>query len=115
MAGRKQSFVVKDTEGDKVVDTIAAATDPGKRKPRKTYTEEETREALESMQSSGRKGVKLPRFNVAFTPSNYEFIRIMSQVRGQTLTEFINDVVKDSRERNSAIYKKAIEFRNSLK
>lgn len=83
-------------------------------KPRKTYSEEETLEALESMRSSGRKGVKLPRINLAFTPSNYEFIKTMAQVRGQSLTEFVNDMLEEIRIEHADVYEKAIEFRNSI-
>lgn len=83
-------------------------------KDRKTYTAEETLEALNNLQTAGRKGVKLPRINLAFTPDNYEFIKIMAQVRGQNLTEFVNDVLKEARESHADTYQKAIDFRNSL-
>lgn len=84
------------------------------RKDRKTYSEEEAAAALESMQTAGRKGVKLPRINLAFTPANYEFIKTMAQVRGQNLTEFVNEILAEARESHADIYEKAIEFRNSL-
>lgn len=83
-------------------------------KTRKTYTAEETLEALENMRTSGRKGVKLPRINLAFTPANYEFIKTMAQVRGQSLTEFVNDMLEEIRVEHADIYKKAMEFRNSI-
>ena len=83
-------------------------------KPRKTYTDAEAAEALESLHTSGLKGVKLPRINLAFTPANYEFIKIMAQVRGQNLTEFVNDVLQQARENNADLYQQAIKFRESL-
>lgn len=83
-------------------------------KPRKTYTAEETLAALENMRTSGRKGVKLPRINLAFTPANYEFIKTMAQVRGQSLTEFVNDMLEEIRIEHADIYEKAMEFRNSI-
>lgn len=83
-------------------------------KPRKTYTAEETLEALENMRTSGRKGVKLPRINLAFTPANYEFIKTMAQVRGQSLIEFVNDMLEEIRIEHADIYEKAMEFRNSI-
>ena len=83
-------------------------------KPRKTYTAEETLAALENMRTSGRKGVKLPRINLAFTPANYEFIKTMAQVRGQSLTEFVNDMLEEIRVEHADIYEKAMEFRNSI-
>ena len=45
----------------------------GTRKQRRTYTDTEALEAMQEMQTSGRKGVKLPRINMAFTPDNYTF------------------------------------------
>lgn len=92
-----------------------AAEEPKKQyKQRKTYTEAEAQEALESLQTSGKKGVKLPRINLAFTPANYEFIKVMAQVRGQNLTEFVNDILREARENHADIYEQAINFRNSL-
>lgn len=116
-AAKKKDFSSVDT--NPVYDAIAEATGTragGKKKykPRKTYTEEEATAAVESMQTSGKKGVKLPRINLAFTQSNYDFVKIMAQVRGQSLTEFINDMLTEARESHIDIYNKAIEFRNSL-
>lgn len=92
-----------------------AAEEPKKQyKQRKTYTEAEAQEALESLQTSGKKGVKLPRINLAFTPANYEFIKVMAQVRGQNLTEFVNDILREARENHADIYEQAINFRKSL-
>lgn len=98
-----------------VYSAIAEATAEKKQyKERKTYTAEEQLAALNSMKTAGRKGVKLPRINLAFTPENYEFIRIMAQVRGQSLTEFVNDMLKETRQNHADIYEQAIKFRNSL-
>lgn len=122
MAAAKKDF--SKVNVNPVYDLIAEATEapaasdkPGGKKgykPRKTYTEEEAAEALESLHTSGLKGVKLPRINLAFTPANYEFIKIMAQVRGQNLTEFVNDVLQQARDNNADLYQQAINFRNSL-
>ncbi len=87
---------------------------PKQRKSRKTYNALEAEELKETLNTAGRKGVKLPRINMAFTPANYKFLKIMAQVRGQNLTEFLNDIIKEAREIHADIYEKAIEFRNSL-
>lgn len=84
------------------------------RKERKTYTEEEQKKAMNEMRTSGRKGVKMPRINMAFSPEVYEYIQTMSRVRGETMTKFINHEMKKSMKENADIYAKAIEFRNSL-
>lgn len=85
-----------------------------KRKSRKTYSEEERKELLSSGNTSGRKGVKLSRINMAFTPENYDFIQTMARVRGETLTSFVNDMVTKYREEHGELYRKALEFRESL-
>lgn len=83
-------------------------------KDRKTYTEEEARAAMMQFRTIGRKGVKLPRINLAFAPDVYEYIRTMSQVRGESMTEFVDHILRQSMEENAAIYAKALEFKKSL-
>lgn len=85
-----------------------------KRKERKTYTDEESAELMKKFKTSGHKGVKLPRINMAFAPDTYAYITTMAQVRGQTMTAFLDHIVRKSMIDNADIYAKAIEFRNSL-
>lgn len=85
-----------------------------KRKERKTYTEQEARAFMNDMQSTGRKGLHLPRINLAFTPDVYDYIRTMSRAAGMNLTEFTNMIIQQHMEEHRDLYKKAIEFRNSL-
>lgn len=87
---------------------------PKKRKTRKTYTEQEKHEFMQSMNTSGRKGVKLPRINLAFAPDLYEYAQTMSRVSGLNLTQFVNEALRQHMEEHKDTYKKAIEFRNSL-
>lgn len=106
----------------RVYDTIAAATaEPAqeqktqkKKKPRKSYTEQEKQEILESLQTAGRKGCKLPRINLAFSPQLYEYVSIMSRVRGETLTRFVNLALQEHMNNHRDIYEKAMEFRRAL-
>lgn len=101
-----------------VYDSIATATTAeGERKrykDRKTYSTEEHKAAANNLHTTGKKGMKLPRINLAFTPDNYEYIKTLAAVRGQNLTEFVNHVLEEHRTEHSDIYEKAIEFRNSL-
>lgn len=85
-----------------------------KQKERKTYTEQEKREYLDTLKTAGRKGVKLPRINLAFTPDNYDYIQTMARVNGQTLTMFINNVIHKSMIENEEIYKQALDFRSNF-
>lgn len=84
------------------------------RKPRRTYTEQEAFEIMQAMKTSGRKGLKLPRINLAFVPTVYNYVQIMSRVRGETMTEFVNLALQQHMEEHRDLYEKAIEFRNSL-
>ena len=94
---------------------IAQATvEQGKRKPRKEYTEQEAAEIAETMHTAGKKGVKLPRINLAFSPSNYRYIEYMSRVRGENLTQFVNKIIAEHMEQHKDVYEKAQEFIDSL-
>lgn len=84
------------------------------RKARKTYTEEEAAEFLRTGRTSGRKGLEQNRINMAFLSDIYEYIQIMSRVRGETMTAFVNHVLRQHMEEHRDVYDKAIEFRNSL-
>lgn len=84
------------------------------KRERKTYTDAEMQEFLSTLKTAGRKGVKLPRINMAFTPELYDYVRTMSRVSGITLTEFVNRVMKQYMEEHREDYDRAIEFRNSL-
>lgn len=100
-------------QANKVKSTIEEATkeEPKKRKPRKTYTKREMYDFMEEMQTAGRKGVKLPRINLAFTPENFEYIKAMSRAAGLSQTEFINRVISAHKEEYLETYEQVLEFR----
>lgn len=107
----------KETKS-RVKNTIAEATaepvvqdEQAERKERRTYTEQETQEFMNQNSTSGRKGLKLPRINMAFSPINYDYIQTMSRVRGETLTTFVNRIMDESRAANNELYQEAVEFR----
>lgn len=114
----KKDFTSINT--DRVLGTIAEATaepaqeETKERKPRKTYNAQEAEEIMNTLQTTGRKGLKLPRINLAFTPEIHEYIVTMSRVRGENLTQFVNKVLAEHMEEHRDIYERAIEFRNSL-
>lgn len=89
-----------------------------KYKDRKTYTEQEIKEAQEQLKTSGRKGAALPRINLAFKPSNYEFVKTAATIYGMNLTEFINYVIEEYADNHKDIteqYNRVLELRKSLK
>lgn len=113
----KKDFSTVDTSS--VYETIAEVTAPAAEgqtpyKSRREYTAEERLQYMQEMRTSGRKGVKLERINMAFTPENYEYIQIMSRVTGMSKTGFVNFALKQHMEEHADLYQKAIEFRQSL-
>lgn len=101
-------------EINKAQEAQEAQEKPAGRKPRRTYSEQEAAEIMQSLKTSGRKGLALPRINLAFAPDIYDFVKTMSRVRGETMTEFINFVLRQYMDDHGDIYERAIEFRNSL-
>lgn len=89
-----------------------AVTEP--RKERKGYTQAEKDEFLDTMQTAGRKGVKLPRINLAFKPAVYDYVVTMARAQGITITEFCNTIMQQHMEEHKDVYKEAIAFRNRL-
>ena len=85
-----------------------------KYKPRREYTEQEKQEYMQQGKTTGRKGLKMPRINLAFAPDIYEYIQIMSRVTGQSMTDYVNTILRQYMNEHQDIYKKAVEFRNSL-
>lgn len=75
------------------------------RKPRRTYTQEEQATYQNEMRTSGRKGCRAPRINLACTPETIEYIRTMSRLKGQTISQFVNDLIrKDMAEHDQGHY-----------
>ena len=84
-----------------------------KRQPK--ATEEEKAARLETLDSHNYRDVKQKRINMAFTPSNYDYISAMAKLCGMTLTQFVNEALERDRIRNQDTYDKVRDFRASLK
>ncbi len=81
-----------------------------------TASPQEVTERQEALQTQGRKGAKAIRINMAFTPSNHEFIKVMSKATGRTMTELTNQVIEAYRNEHPEFMEKAnsfLEFVNS--
>lgn len=83
-------------------------------KPRREYYGQEAQELQQAGKTQGRKGCKMVRINMAFEPDLHDFIRTMARVRGETVTDLTNHVFRQYMEDNMDVYKKAMEFRDSL-
>lgn len=108
---------VQEKKTTKKASTKGSKTAAASGRTRKTYTEKEALEAQENLKTSGRKGVALPRINLAFTPSNYDYIKTMAAMHGVSLTEFVNSIIKKDSEtgENAKAYKQVVKLRNSIK
>lgn len=94
--------------------TAATPEEPKARKERRTYTKEEQETYLNEMKTKGRKGIKLPRINLAFSPDNYKYVKAMSRASGRTVTDFINIIIAEHRENNRNLYEQALYFINEI-
>lgn len=79
------------------------------------YTQEELDAIRAAGKTQGRKGAKAIRFNMTFTPDVYQYITIMSRVKGQSVTQFTNEVFAQSMKDNAELYEKAKAFTESFK
>lgn len=94
--------------GNRVYKTIEQAT--GKNGQQTTATKEEQGERAENLQTQGRKGCKATRINMAFTPSNHDFIKVMAKATGRTMTEFTNLVIAAYQREHPEILEQAHSF-----
>lgn len=67
-------------------------------------------EAQEAQRTQGRKGYKMPRFNMSFTPSNMDYLKTMAGIQGMTITRFMNLIIEQHAEANAERYQKAKEI-----
>ena len=77
-----------------------------------TADDAEKAERIKEGRTQGRKGCKMGRYNVAFTPENKEYIRIMAKAKGQTMTGFVNDIIAEhrTRKKNQELMQRAKDF-----
>lgn len=75
-----------------------------------TASPQEQAERMEALQTQGRKGVKAIRINMAFTPSNHQFIKTMAKATGRSMTEFTNDVISAYRNEHPEFMEQAKGF-----
>lgn len=54
--------------------------------------------------TQGRKGAKLPRINMAFSTESLDYLRVMSALKGMSVTRYVNDLVEQDRARNAEAY-----------
>jgi hypothetical protein len=72
-----------------------------------TASPQEAQERAAELRTQGHKGCKATRINMAFTPENHEFIKVMARLTGKTMTEFANLVVERYRNEHPELYEQA--------
>jgi uncharacterized protein (DUF1778 family) len=79
-----------------------------------TASPQEAAERAAELKTQGRKGCKAIRINMAFTPENHEFIKVMSKASGKTMTEFTNLVIAAYQREHPEIMEQAAAFLNTI-
>lgn len=112
---KKQDYNKINT-GNIYSDAIAEATQEpqSKYKERKTYDAQEAEAYANGLNTSGRKGLKLPRVNLALAPDMYDYVKTMSKISGMTYTEFIDKLLRDHKATHGDIYAQAVKIRESI-
>ena len=79
-----------------------------------TVTPQEAAERAAGLRTQGRKGCKAIRINMAFTPDNHEYIKVMAKITGHTMTEFTNIVIEKYRKEHPEIFDQAKQIIDNL-
>ena len=79
------------TRAERVYSSLEQATNQQRHKV--TASPQEQEERRQALQTQGRKGCKAGRINMAFSPDNMTFIRMMSKATGMTMTKFTNAII----------------------
>lgn len=81
------------------------------------YTEQEVQEARMQMKTQGKKGMKAARINMAFAPDTYDYIKVLSQAKGVSITQLVNEIIRQHMgiPENKAAFEKAQEIIGQLR
>jgi hypothetical protein len=74
----------------------------------------EPKAEFSSAATQGKKGKKLDRMNMGFSPENYEYLRTMAGIHKMTITAYVNYIIEQDRKNNTDLYIKARDLMNSL-
>jgi len=111
MSPKKKNFTGINT-GSRVYSALDQAT--ANKGQQGTADAEEITERAEALKTQGRKGCKAVRINMAFTPSNHEFIKVMARASGKTMTEFTNLVIAAYQREHPEIMGQAAAFLDTV-
>lgn len=67
--------------------------------PQEAHEEQEKQKCTSLSQTTqGKKGMKLPRINMAFSPQNLEYLNLIGRIEGISATEYVNRLIDTDRE-----------------
>ena len=75
-----------------------------------TASPEEQKARADAMATQGRKGCRAIRINMAFSPDNHEFIKILAKATGRTMTDFTNLIIAAYRNEHPELMEQAKGF-----
>lgn len=96
----------------RVSEALEQAT--GKTGQQGTASPEEQKARAAELKTQGRKGCKAVRINMAFTPENHQFIKLMAGATGHTMTGFANAVITAYRNEHPEIMEQAQSFLDTV-
>lgn len=76
---------------------------------------QEVQDPYDSKDTQGKQGKKAERMNMAFSFSNYEFLRVMAGWEEVTITTYVNRLVEAERIRIAEQYKQIKELKSTWK
>lgn len=80
----------------------------------KKQPEEERIEETKEFEPQESEECKAVRINVALTPSNNDFLRVMARLKEQSITEFCNYIIERYKAEHSEIYEQVKMFVSAL-
>lgn len=101
-----KGFREKAADTPSVYETIIGSVQDGPQ-PQDTPRQVPPAADLHEMGTQGRKGAKLPRINMAFSPQSLDYLRVISALKGMSITKYVNDLVEQDMARNAAAYNAA--------
>lgn len=89
--------------------SVSASMDKATAAPQEkpTASKAEQLERMEALRTAGKKGCKAIRINMAFTPSNHRFIKIVSKATGDSMTETVNKILAAYRAEHAETFAQA--------
>lgn len=114
MAAKKKDFKTPFTaQQTPLAQVIATATAEPEAPAAAAPVEDELQEARLQMRTQGRKGMKAIRINMQFTPDNHEYMKVMAAIRGESITQFVNHVLREHAAANADMYETAKKIKES--